>query len=505
MNRQTTKPRIAVVVAVATLLTDGAAGVLLVAEGSFRGDVISNVLMMVAVVCYAVVGALIARRLPRNVCGWLLLSIGLGVAVTLCTDAGSVLAQRSGQLGLATWLLWLNSWVLIPTAWVGIVWFFVVFPSGSPPSRRWRRFLTALIGVSVIGVTAAMVQRWDDDVLTNPLALPGPLAGTVFAGVAAGFGVALIISAGSVVRRLRCGGSQDRLALRWLAVVGVLAAMLLVTAVAAGAVGFHRLGDPLGVGFLIVLVVGLPASAAVALLMNRVSGIEVVAYRSVVYGSILSTITVIYAVLVGGIGAVVGRSERSDTLTAVAATAGAAVVFQPVRRRAQTFASRLVYGDRASPYELVATFSERLEEASLADVLPRMTALIAQGTGADRVWIWLHNDDELRRVAAWPPDDASGVSAPLVRGDRPVIGDSVFPVRHRGELLGAITIGMPPQEPLTPSTQRLLTDLSTQAGLVLRNVVLVQELKESRKRLVSSHDEARRRLERDLHDGAQQR
>jgi signal transduction histidine kinase len=83
--------------------------------------------------------------------------------------------------------------------------------------------------------------------------------------------------------------------------------------------------------------------------------------------------------------------------------------------------------------------------------------------------------------------------------------DPAFPVRHGGDLLAAITVGMPPQEPMTPATERLLVDLSAQAGLVLRNVALVEELQRSRQRLVTSQDEARRRLERDLHDGAQQR
>ena len=255
-----------------------------------------------------------------------------------------------------------------------------------------------------------------------------------------------------------------------------------------------------------MLVVGLPVSAAFAPLTHRIAGVEVVANRSVVYASILATITVIYAVVVAGVGAVVGRSERADVFAAVAATAVAAVVFQPARRRAQRFADRLVYGDRASPYELVATFTERLDDAPLPDVLPRMTQLIADGTRADRVRIWLRAGTDLRLAAAWPVDDAR---ADPVRIDDehelPSFGDPAFAVRHAGVLLGAISVRMPPQEPLTPATERLLIDIAAQAGLVVRNVALLEELQRSRQRLVTSQDEARRRLERDLHDGAQQR
>ena len=79
-----------------------------------------------------------------------------------------------------------------------------------------------------------------------------------------------------------------------------------------------------------------------------------------------------------------------------------AVAFQPARRRAQRFADRLIYGDRVSPYELVATFTERLDEVSIDEILPRMAALVADGTGAERVRIWLRSGAELRpwRLAA---------------------------------------------------------------------------------------------------------
>jgi signal transduction histidine kinase len=93
----------------------------------------------------------------------------------------------------------------------------------------------------------------------------------------------------------------------------------------------------------------------------------------------------------------------------------------------------------------------------------------------------------------------------LDHGELPSLDEPAFAVRHGGDLLGAITVVMPPQEPMTATTERLLLDLSAQAGLVLRNVALVDELQRSRQRLVTSQDEARRRLERDLHDGAQQR
>ena len=265
--------------------------------------------------------------------------------------------------------------------------------------------MVGLVGLTVVGVASRMVQPWDGERLVNPLGVGAmeAFSEAMFGILSVVFAIAVVAAVVSVVLRFRRGTPADRSALRWLAVVAILAAALLVTAVGAGALGLDRIGDPFGVAFLLVVIVGLPATAAAALLTHRLAGIEVVANRSVVYGSIVATITVIYAAIVAGIGAVVGRSERSDVFAAVAATAVAAVAFQPARRRAQRFADRLIYGDRASPYDLVATFTERLDDASLSEVLPRMTTLIADGTGADRIRIWLRSDSDLDPWHRGPP------------------------------------------------------------------------------------------------------
>ena len=336
--------------------------------GKFSEDPVSNVLSLVAVACYALVGGLIASRLPRNACGWLLLVIGLGLVVSMCAEAVFTLALRDGRTSLAAWALWVNSWLLVATVWPGIVAYLLVFPTGVPPSRRWRSFMIGLIALSIAGVLVRMVQPFpDEEEVLNPLdASSRAVVDALFTAIAIAFAAALVISVVAAVRRFRRADSIERQALRWLAVAGVLSASLLVIAIAAGALGLDQIGDPFGVAFLLCLVLGLPVSAAIALLKHHLYGIEVVANRSIVFGTMAATITTIYAVVVAAVGAAVGRGDRPNVAAAVAATAVAAVVFQPARRRAQRLADRLIYGDRASPYELVATFSERLDEASLA-------------------------------------------------------------------------------------------------------------------------------------------
>jgi signal transduction histidine kinase len=163
---------------------------------------------------------------------------------------------------------------------------------------------------------------------------------------------------------------------------------------------------------------------------------------------------------------------------------------------------------------VLSEFSERVGEAYAdEDVLPRMARILGEGIGADRADVWLAVDKELRDVAAWPTDIDRLAPIALPNGSVPAIPgvDRVYPVESAGELLGALAIRKPASDPVTPSDEKLISDLAGQAGLVLRNVRLNEELKlrfdelkAAQKRLVSAQDEGRRRLERNIHDGAQQ-
>jgi Histidine kinase len=176
---------------------------------------------------------------------------------------------------------------------------------------------------------------------------------------------------------------------------------------------------------------------------------------------------------------------------------------------------RLVYGDRATPYQVLSDFAEKMGGTyGLDDVLQRTATILAQGTGATRVDVWLRVGRELRPAAAWPA--GVGMPGPMPLGPHETIPafDGVtraIAVRHDEELLGVLALQKPRNEPLTPTEDKLLQDLASQAGLVLRNVRLttelhatIDELRASRRRLVEAQDEERRRIERNLHDGAQQ-
>jgi signal transduction histidine kinase len=185
-----------------------------------------------------------------------------------------------------------------------------------------------------------------------------------------------------------------------------------------------------------------------------------------------------------------------------------------LRTRAQRFADRLVYGERAAPYEVLSEFSERLGNTYANDqLLPRMAAALAGGTGAVRADVWVRIGDQLVPEATWPHDAEALPPIVADESDAGVVSPLEMrePIRHQGELLGALSIVKRPGDTISPPEEKLVRDLAGQAGLVMRNVALteqlmdhIEQLRASRQRLVHAQDEERRKLERNLHDGAQQ-
>jgi hypothetical protein len=185
------------------------------------------------------------------------------------------------------------------------------------------------------------------------------------------------------------------------------------------------------------------AAIGVAVLKYRLYEIDVVIGKAVLYGSLAVFITAVYAGLVVGVGTLVGN--RRNALLAALAAAVVAVAFQPVRQWAGRLANRVVYGRRASPYQVLSDFAQRIGSAySHQEVLPQMAQIVAAGTGAEQVVVWLRVGDELRPAAS---SHGSPKAAPLpVDGHAlPALPDADMsvPVMHGGDLLGAISIKMP--------------------------------------------------------------
>jgi signal transduction histidine kinase len=466
---------------------------------------------------FAVVGWAIVTRQPRNTIGWLLLAIPLVASFAFFVGdyATEALARNPGSLPFGRFAAWIDRWMIIPTL-VLFIPFFLLFPDGRIPSRRWRPVLWLTIAGPTVAIVSfaltpgLMTGAFADLTtvrVTNPLGLEG-LRGALEAltqvGSFASLGAAVLAGAAIVVRYRHASG-EVRQQIRWLAFVGIAFLVELVLGLVATALSHDNgpAGDLMFLALFLTLMLGIPLACGIAILRYRLYDLDLVVRKAVVFGAMAVFVTAVYALLVGGVGALVG-SRGSTTLSFVAA-ALLAVGFQPARDRARRFADRVVYGKRATPYEVLADFSDRMSETyATDDVLPRMAQILAEGTGADRAAVWLRFAGELRSAAVWPSGDA-GRAIPMPTDELPGFGNEhATEVRHQGELLGALSVTMPASDPMSPPKEKLVRDLAAQAGLVLRNVRLIEELRSSRQRLVAAQDEERRKIERNIHDGAQQ-
>ena len=330
----------------------------------------------------------------------------------------------------------------------------------------------------------------------------------------AGLGTLVILVAAaaavpSILLRYRRSRGEERQQIRWLAYVTATFISIVIVGIATAlAMGSSfdnsAISDFFFIAGFAVVGIGVPIAIGVSVLRYRLYDLHIVVKKTVVFGVLVTLLLVLgflMALVVGG--SVVGLTTDTAPLI-VGAILGLCVL--PLYRIATKLADRLVYGGRANPYGVLTEFSGRVAETySADDVLPRTAAVLGPAIGARVVRIWLRVGDGFRQAASWPADVAASIVESHSGDSLPTFeGEDAFEVRHQGELLGAITVGMPANDPMNPSKQRLVRDLASQEGLVLRNVRLIQDLRDSRRRIVAAQDERAKKLERDIHDGAQQ-
>jgi signal transduction histidine kinase len=481
-----------------------------VAGANDAGDLPFIVPAVPAVGLYLWIGATIATR-ARNPIGWIFLSVAgfFSFGSLLAYYAEFALVRHHGSLPFGVAAAWVDKWTMVAML-APFVLVFLLFPTGDTPTRRWRWLLwalLALIGVEVVvfavspgPLTGGMADLASAHV-TNPLGLPVSRRAVDLVTQVIGM---LILAGGflsvvALIVRYRRAAADERQQIRWLAYVGIATAVTMVLTIVTGS----NENAPTALLFLtnvfffatfVLLVLGIPIASGIAILQYRLYDLDVVVRKTLVA-------TVLLVLIGGGSAAIlltVGQVALwRGTARGVSVVIGIAIglLFGPLLRLARRIADRIVYGRRATPYEVLTDFSERMAETySTEDILPRMAAIVGRGTGAASAAILLDVGGERREVARWTAGDADP-SAGDVHG---------FEVRHQGEILGAVTVSMPANDPMNPSKDKLVRGLASQAGLVLRNVRLIEELRASRQRLVAAQDEERRKLERNLHDGAQQ-
>jgi signal transduction histidine kinase len=453
---------------------------------------------------YGVVGALVASRHPRNPIGWLFCAIGLLSAVNMF-GAGYVLydhlAVKDAFLPGVDLAWWLTTWLWLPTLLLPITFVLLLFPTGHLSSRRWRPIAWAA-GLGAIALTFATAFRPGPleavrgQTEPNPLGIPGS-ADVLNALLAVGASLLLIGVLGSiasVVVRFRNATGVERAQLKWLVFSGMIVIAGNILGGIPLAVWPH---NPAANEFTILLtsatVISIVLATGIAILRHRLWDIDILINRTLVYFSLTALIVGAYVAIVGALGTVL--QTGASLLVSFVATGIVAVSFQPLRQRVQQGVNRLMFGDRDDPYAVLGRLSERLEGVVTAQsVLPTIVEIVAEALKLPYAAIALKEGEDFRTAAAytrpsapWRTPDAEMKRLPLV-----------YQLETMGQMLLAPRA---PDEQFSKSDRRLLETIARQAGIAAYNVRLTQDLQRSRERLVTTREEERRRLRRDLHDG----
>ena len=425
-------------------------------------DAYSFPALPVSAALYASLGALIVRRV-RNVIGWLLLAEGVAQALMCVTSAYAVIGLAHPGLLLIPKVVGVSSeWLFVPIV-MGLAFILLIFPTGGLPSPRWR-----VVGISAGIVTAVAFLA---SILTprhvalpvpggvsltypNPLgisALRHDVVGTI-SGLSLVSALLLVAAGAALVVRYRSGDGELRQQIKW---VGLVAGAFVVCQVAL-TIALITLGNDapittvIGFASALLALVGLPAAMTLAVLRYGLYQIDVILSRTVVYGLLAAAVSGVYIAIVAGVGALAGYS--GGPVLTVAAAVAIAIVFQPLRRRAEKLANRFVYGERATPYQVLSEFADAMARTlPLEDQLDRMVALVASGTGATRVEVWIGVGSMLEVAAIWPRDEPPPPPRTITEGgEAPVFVDATaaFPVQQDDETLGIMVLHKPKNEPL---------------------------------------------------------
>jgi signal transduction histidine kinase len=456
---------------VASVLTGAlvVAGIALAAQAPTATTIAYAVFGAVVAPVWVGVGVVVARATRRNPVGALLALAGLGLAFTATREIGErVVVRHSDALARLDWLLALLSessiWVLVALALL-----LLLFPDGRLPGPRWRPVPPLLVATALVhhGYGAVDPAPFAPPLqhMAHPFARP-PFAVELVSFVADLTLLALLIACAAVpFLRYRRADANRRRRLKWLALAGVgvpgFIVACLLELLAFGAPGWVSLA----VGLAAML--GVPAATAVAMLRHDLYDVDRALATSVAYALLSAALVAIFACTSFASGLLLGHDS---TAAAAAATALAAVALSPLRRGLQRRVDARLYPLRRSALEAIAGLQRDVH----AGAAPPEEL-----------------EERLRRALRDP-----GLTVAYARpGADP-------PARGMPVVMGGLPIGALASPRLS---EELLREVAAAAAPLVEVVRLRLDLAASRARLVQAGYAERRRLERDLHDGAQQR
>jgi hypothetical protein len=350
---------------------------------------------------FSTVGAMIASRRPENPLGWIFCAMGLAfvLAVFLGNYAEYALVVSPGSLPGATTAAWTGTWIW-PVVLSPVGFLLLLFPSGYPPSRRWRPVLW-LLGAALVGWIISQAFMPGPMVNAGYESIPNPYGIEALGGALkplnAASGILLVVgglaSAISLLVRYRSSGGDERRQLKWLAyaaVVVVLAAAVSLTVEVVASESDLAIIQIMQLTLATSLSL-VPIAAGIAILKYRLYDIDVVINRTLVYATLSATLALVYIGSVVSLQSILRLLTGQDSqLAVVASTLVIAALFNPLRRRVQGFVDRRFYRSKYDAVKTLEAYSARLREETDLDALSNDLVGVARDTMQPaHVSLWL--------------------------------------------------------------------------------------------------------------------
>ncbi len=404
------------------------------------------------------------------------------------------LLMAASMVGATTWSFGLQVsdlldgigfWLYIATTlgvyllfWSSLLHFALIFPRPQAITVKWRFVLPLVYALPYACALVVILSEWPLAGSTLDWIGRWSLSESIIASIYSVLALLLVFWAYRTARN-----TTERQKIRWIVYAGFIsgAGGLLLWQV-PGLLGYSILNsNTLG-----LLVLPYPFALAIAILRHHLFDIDLIIKRTLIYGALTVSVVGMYVLIVSLVSLLFHPS--STFLPSLLATGMVAVVFQPLRARLQSMVNRLFYGERDDPYAVLARLSSRLETTLIPEaVLPTVVQTVAQALKLPYAAIALKHGETFALVASYGRSQFEPFTLPLV---------------YYGETVGQLQLApRGPNETFTTADRKLLTAIASQVGVAAHAVRLTADLQRSREHLVTTREEERRRLRRDLHDG----
>jgi hypothetical protein len=395
---------LAIVISEVDLLSGGGSAGMLYLAGE-------ALISLAAPAIFAVVAALIVSRQPRNTIGWVLMvPVAFFVVSAPLESYIEHVAQETPAPTVPLLLVvWFNNWnwllLIFPLLYIPLL-----FPNGRPPTPRWRWVSVAAVVWAtpfVLIVTLSRQFRADTTpalVLDNPIGVLGHDAGQRLFGVwIAGLLGLVVVCAAALFVRYRRADNTERTQIKWLLYASAAFLVVYGGGFLSGVVGTTALGGYIWGVFFPLSVMALPTAIGIAILRYRLYEIDIIINRTLVYGALTATLALIYfggVTTVQAIFRALTGQEQQPQLAIVVSTLAIAALFDPLRRRIQSFIDRRFYRSKYDARKTLVAFSAKLrDETDLEALSDELAGVIRETMRPAHVSIWLRPDEAPRRDA----------------------------------------------------------------------------------------------------------